>query len=482
MISTESINNIKYFSKYTIIILIIFFILKFGLNTNISEAILLAFIIGVTIIIIENIISINTYISDPLNCDQCKINLDTTKKDKFTDSNINANLENNSNHEDFESNLLNIPDFNNINNINEMAKNFVNNISNNIPAIVNSANNLLASPTPIPTPTPTVVPRTPIYTDYFNNTNEDVDNIQDYINQQSEINNNIIENFDTTNQPTNIPTKVVPTTSVPTTSVPTTSVPTTSVPTTSVPTTSVPTTSVPTTSVPTTVQTNNIVDGNIIQNKSLDLDPSNTINHNDYNKIRNSVDAQQDFNFNDSTINTKVENAPVNTVPSIDPSFDANYVQYQQDGKEAEAANISMKTNLFKLNMGDKVVTEQYINDAKKYYDQILSYSTDAPSTFSAMENELKYSNYNYIGPLNKGMANKEYTFISPTNWYPIPPVPPVCVTNKSCTTCPVMISNGNDYMQWASLEDFDKARRFTGDMNINTDYIKNVLNNPNGY
>jgi len=462
MISTESINNIKYFSKYTIIILIIFFILKFGLNTNISEAILLAFIIGVTIIIIENIISINTYISDPLNCDQCKINLDTTKKDKFTDSNINANLENNSNHEDFESNLLNIPDFNNINNINEMAKNFVNNISNNIPAIVNSANNLLASPTPIPTPTPTVVPRTPIYTDYFNNTNEDVDNIQDYINQQSEINNNIIENFDTTNQPTNIPTKVVPTTSVPTTSVPTTSV--------------------PTTSVPTTVQTNNIVDGNIIQNKSLDLDPSNTINHNDYNKIRNSVDAQQDFNFNDSTINTKVENAPVNTVPSIDPSFDANYVQYQQDGKEAEAANISMKTNLFKLNMGDKVVTEQYINDAKKYYDQILSYSTDAPSTFSAMENELKYSNYNYIGPLNKGMANKEYTFISPTNWYPIPPVPPVCVTNKSCTTCPVMISNGNDYMQWASLEDFDKARRFTGDMNINTDYIKNVLNNPNGY
>jgi len=98
------------------------------------------------------------------------------------------------------------------------------------------------------------------------------------------------------------------------------------------------------------------------------------------------------------------------------------------------------------------------------------------------MANELKYGDYNYIGPINKGMINKEYTYVSPTNWYPIPPVPPVCVTNKSCTTCPVQMTDGRDYMQFANLDDFDKARRFTGDMNINLKYVKEVLNNPDGF
>ena len=44
------------------------------------------------------------------------------------------------------------------------------------------------------------------------------------------------------------------------------------------------------------------------------------------------------------------------------------------------------------------------------------------------------------------------------------------------------MMSDGKDYMQFASLDDFDKSRRFTGDMGINIDYVKNILNNPNGY
>ena len=41
-------------------------------------------------------------------------------------------------------------------------------------------------------------------------------------------------------------------------------------------------------------------------------------------------------------------------------------------------------------------------------------------------------------------------------------------------------MSDGKDYMSWASLDEFDNARRFTGNMNINIDYVKNVLNNDN--
>ncbi len=92
MISTQSLNNIKYYSKFGAIIIIVFVILKFILNTKTHEALLLSCIIAVSIIIIENIISINSYISDPLNCDQCKVNLN----DKFEniDKNVQKNLNN----------------------------------------------------------------------------------------------------------------------------------------------------------------------------------------------------------------------------------------------------------------------------------------------------------------------------------------------------------------------------------------------------
>jgi hypothetical protein len=134
------------------------------------------------------------------------------------------------------------------------------------------------------------------------------------------------------------------------------------------------------------------------------------------------------------------------------------------------------------MTVGNRNVVNKFLESGGKYYGDILTRSTNAPSKFQAATNELKYGDFNYIAPLNKGMINPEYTFVSPSNWYPIPPHPPVCVTNKSCTTCPIIMGDGKDYMQFASLDDFDKSRRFTGDMGININYIKNVLNNSNGY
>ena len=163
-------------------------------------------------------------------------------------------------------------------------------------------------------------------------------------------------------------------------------------------------------------------------------------------------------------------------------TFDINSVEYQQDGQQNEEDQKVLKNNLFRMSVGNRNIVNNFLESGGKYYGDILTRSTNAPSKFQAATNELKYGDFNYIAPLNKGMINPEYTFVSPSNWYPIPPHPPVCVTNKSCTTCPIIMVDGKDYMQFASLDDFDKSRRFTGDMNINVDYIKNVLNNPNGY
>jgi hypothetical protein len=168
--------------------------------------------------------------------------------------------------------------------------------------------------------------------------------------------------------------------------------------------------------------------------------------------------------------------------PQDGNTYDVNSVQYQQDGIQDEERKIAMKTNLFRMSQGNRNVVDKYLAAGGKYYGDILTRSTNAPTRFESAEDELKYGDFNYVAPLNKGMINPEYTFISPSNWYPIPPHPPVCVTNKSCTTCPIMMSDGKDYMQFASLDDFDKSRRFTGDMGINIEYVKNILNNPNGY
>jgi hypothetical protein len=163
-------------------------------------------------------------------------------------------------------------------------------------------------------------------------------------------------------------------------------------------------------------------------------------------------------------------------------TYDAGYVQYQQDGLEKDENKISLNDKIFRLDIGQPNIVKSYLNDGKKYYNKISSYSSSAPTPVESLNSELKYGDYNYISPINKGMANSDYTFVSPNNWYPIPPHPPVCVTNKKCTTCPIQITDGKDYMAWASLDEFDASRRFTGNMNINIDYVKNVLNNDEGY
>jgi hypothetical protein len=74
MISSETFNNIGKFSKVAIIFIIVFLLFNFIIKLKPYEAILLAGIIAVSILIIENIFYINNTILDPLNCDQCKIN------------------------------------------------------------------------------------------------------------------------------------------------------------------------------------------------------------------------------------------------------------------------------------------------------------------------------------------------------------------------------------------------------------------------
>lgn len=91
------------------------------------------------------------------------------------------------------------------------------------------------------------------------------------------------------------------------------------------------------------------------------------------------------------------------------------------------------------------------------------------------LDDELPYSDYNHL-PVGAGYkstnAERGYSFLPPEKWYPQPPVPPVCVTEKRCPVCPVMSDNSV-----ADLKDFGESRRITQPDNINVAFINDKLN-----
>ncbi len=428
MNSYDNLNNFKYLGKIAAITIIVFVILKYAINMRQIEAVLLAAIIAVSILIIENIIFINNEASDPLNCDQCKVQqVENTSSPNISKPTVPNSNENFGMLEDLEKDIKNITTT--ILNTKENFQNVerVENKKESVEILKDITKDLSTQTKPLE-----------------NSSSETLDS---YIDEQAEKNLALIQDkyIEKTNMPTELPAGY---------------------------------------SESTTFQpkpSGQILSNNVQDEKKFKEDIKNEYNALLTNENKDFIDNKiPSMNLNDLTVpNTVTKGDPIKG-PSI--SFDESYVQYQKNGLEKLDQLDALKTNIFRASIGDQEVVQKYLKDGEKYYNSIYSYSTDAPKTYEALNSELKYGDYNYIGPLNKGMINKEYTFISPTNWYPIPPFPPVCVTNKSCTTCPIQMTDGKDYMQFASLEDFDKARRFTGDMRINIDYIKDVLNNPNGY
>ena len=487
MISSDLINNLKYIGKLSLVFLIVFLLLKFIINLKPYEALLLSLIIIVSIIIIENIISINDIASDPLNCDQCKVStidvinssknscnnivpnplVETEMKEHFYVGDLLSNAANavNAGISAASAALYNQPSTTASSNGNQIVQ---------IPqqpttGTSSGTNNMVMQPATISTITAdkakaispekqdgtrtleynskyweckavlkggdsngymmvvedgTVYscPSIPIDASKSRETFRKVSGLEGFANLESETTNNLNTYLEQQQQINNsIVNKI-----------------------------------------------------NIVSQENVSLD--------DVIPEVNSTPTTTPTVTPTSTSTSTSTSTQNGDKVSSDIEFDQTYVQYQKDGTQAAERVISEKQNEFKMAIGNQEVVKQYLQDGQKYYNRIYNESASAPSDTDAMRSEMKYGDFNYISPLNKGMTNRMYTYIAPNNWYPINPHPPVCVTNKNCTTVPITISNGNEYMQWASLDDFDNARRFTGNMGINLEYIKNVLNNDNAY
>lgn len=91
------------------------------------------------------------------------------------------------------------------------------------------------------------------------------------------------------------------------------------------------------------------------------------------------------------------------------------------------------------------------------------------------LDDELPYSDYNHL-PVASGYKSHDYeygySFMPPEKWYPQPPRPPVCVTEKRCPVCPTY-TNGAPI----DVKEFHSSRRVTPPDMINTEYIGDKLN-----
>jgi hypothetical protein len=91
------------------------------------------------------------------------------------------------------------------------------------------------------------------------------------------------------------------------------------------------------------------------------------------------------------------------------------------------------------------------------------------------LNDERAYSSFHQLPmPDNYDKDAFEYgdSFLPPEKWYPQPPIPPVCVSEKQANVCPMLTTGApSDVKEWNS------SRRITGPDNINVKYVKDKLN-----
>ena len=88
---------------------------------------------------------------------------------------------------------------------------------------------------------------------------------------------------------------------------------------------------------------------------------------------------------------------------------------------------------------------------------------------------EMSYTDYNTLplgANVNSQNSDFSYSFLPPDKWYPVPPHPPVCITEMKCPVCPVSSDSST-----VDLKEWNDARRVTPGDAVNTKYLNEKLN-----
>jgi len=101
--------------------------------------------------------------------------------------------------------------------------------------------------------------------------------------------------------------------------------------------------------------------------------------------------------------------------------------------------------------------------------------ATGSRTVDGLVKDYIPYSDYNHIPlPDNYKPSDFEsgYSFLPPEKWYPTPPFPPVCVSEKRCPVCPVF-TDGTP----VDVKEWRESTKISPPAGINTTFVKEVLN-----
>lgn len=149
----------------------------------------------------------------------------------------------------------------------------------------------------------------------------------------------------------------------------------------------------------------------------------------------------------------------------------------QENEEESSVMDNSVKEENPKDNTKNNVMNDDGRNMIMKTYPKPMKGVERSVTRQESgiISNEIDYTDYHHL-PLadgyDVGSFEYGYSFLPPEKWYPEPPFPPLCVSEKRCPVLPAYTTGTPlDVKEW------NEARRVTPPDNIKTSYIKEKLN-----
>lgn len=163
----------------------------------------------------------------------------------------------------------------------------------------------------------------------------------------------------------------------------------------------------------------------------------------------------------DKPLEIKVEPKPEpqtseQSVSEPSPTSDGSNVNSQNTGQSASEESGEFQSYIM------KPYIDQNNRTGSRFRDDVIT-------------NEMEYTDFNTL-PVPADAANRDFdygdSFLPPDKWYPVPPHPPVCVSEKRCPVCPITTTGTP-----VDVKEWDQSRRITPPDSINVKYVKEKLN-----
>jgi len=192
-----------------------------------------------------------------------------------------------------------------------------------------------------------------------------------------------------------------------------------------------------------------------------------------------SICGTEKFTQNNSEDDFFINRVELPILETNKPAFDPNILVKKAEKEEPKKPNVDEKSGLV-MKPGEckdcvRKTVDEFGMDTYMYKTNVQKYeSGPTRAEEGVMKSEIQYTDYNIlpVTPEDSKLYEYGYSFLPPEKWYPVPPHPPICVTEKRSVVCPVTTTGTP-----VDMKEWDSSRRITPGDVINIDYARDKLN-----